>query len=517
MKPKVLIANRGEIAVRIIRTCRELGIPSVAVYSDADRDAMHVEMADQAFRIGPSQATASYLSIEAILDAARRSPSDPDPPGVRLPVGTRPVRRGRRRRRPHVRRPAAAGDRGDGRQVGRSPGRRRERHADRARHARARRHEAGQEAGRAHRLPVAREGRVRRRRQGHAHRPRRGAPRGSAEARGARSAVVLRAARGLPRAVRRPRSPRRGADPGRHARQRRVPRRARLHGATAPPEADRGDALDRDRRRDAPAARRRVDRARAGDRLRERRHGRVHRRRGRRLLLPGDEHAAAGRAHGHRDGHRARHRRAADRRRDGRIDRRALGRAAGRRHRVPHQRRGPRPQLHAGAGANHALRGAGGPVRAGRRRLRSGAGDPRRLRLHVREARRVGHRSRPGAPAHAARARRVRRGRGAHHDPGPPVGARVQGVPHGHAHHHLGRASPRRRRPAGAGRLWGPRARAHARAGPPTSWSRSTGVGCRCACSTNGATSHRSRPRCTTPHTRSTCTARCVRTCRARS
>ena len=73
MKPKVLIANRGEIAVRIVRTCRELGIPSVAVYSDADRDAMHVEMADQAFRIGPSQATASYLSIEAILDAARRS------------------------------------------------------------------------------------------------------------------------------------------------------------------------------------------------------------------------------------------------------------------------------------------------------------------------------------------------------------------------------------------------------------------------------------------------------------
>ena len=73
MKPKVLIANRGEIAVRIIRTCRELGIPSVAVYSDADRDALHVEMADQAFRIGPAQASSSYLSIEAILGAARRA------------------------------------------------------------------------------------------------------------------------------------------------------------------------------------------------------------------------------------------------------------------------------------------------------------------------------------------------------------------------------------------------------------------------------------------------------------
>ncbi|MET0801430.1 MAG: biotin carboxylase N-terminal domain-containing protein, partial [Actinomycetota bacterium] len=73
MKPRVLIANRGEIAVRIIRTCRELGIPSVAVYSDADRDALHVEMADQAFRIGPAQASSSYLSIEAILEAARRA------------------------------------------------------------------------------------------------------------------------------------------------------------------------------------------------------------------------------------------------------------------------------------------------------------------------------------------------------------------------------------------------------------------------------------------------------------
>jgi acetyl-CoA/propionyl-CoA carboxylase biotin carboxyl carrier protein len=69
----VLIANRGEIAVRIMRTCREMGIPSVAVYSDVDRDALHVEMADQAFRIGPAQASASYLSIEAVLDAARRS------------------------------------------------------------------------------------------------------------------------------------------------------------------------------------------------------------------------------------------------------------------------------------------------------------------------------------------------------------------------------------------------------------------------------------------------------------
>jgi acetyl-CoA/propionyl-CoA carboxylase biotin carboxyl carrier protein len=72
-KPKVLIANRGEIAVRIIRTCKEMGIPSVAVYSDADRDALHVEMADESYRIGPALASDSYLSIGAILEAAQRS------------------------------------------------------------------------------------------------------------------------------------------------------------------------------------------------------------------------------------------------------------------------------------------------------------------------------------------------------------------------------------------------------------------------------------------------------------
>jgi acetyl-CoA/propionyl-CoA carboxylase biotin carboxyl carrier protein len=71
--PRVLIANRGEIAVRIIRTCRELGIPSVAVYSDADRDALHVEMADHAYRIGPPLASESYLSIGAILEAAKKA------------------------------------------------------------------------------------------------------------------------------------------------------------------------------------------------------------------------------------------------------------------------------------------------------------------------------------------------------------------------------------------------------------------------------------------------------------
>jgi acetyl-CoA carboxylase, biotin carboxylase subunit len=78
---KILIANRGEIAVRIIRTCRELGIPTVAVYSDADRAALHVRMADEAFRVGPPPSRESYLSFERILEAAKVSGADAIHPG----------------------------------------------------------------------------------------------------------------------------------------------------------------------------------------------------------------------------------------------------------------------------------------------------------------------------------------------------------------------------------------------------------------------------------------------------
>jgi acetyl-CoA carboxylase, biotin carboxylase subunit len=78
---KILVANRGEIAVRIIRACREMGLPTVAVYSDCDRNARHVREADQAFHIGPGEAARSYLRIDAILDVAKRAGADAVHPG----------------------------------------------------------------------------------------------------------------------------------------------------------------------------------------------------------------------------------------------------------------------------------------------------------------------------------------------------------------------------------------------------------------------------------------------------
>ena len=81
MLKKVLIANRGEIAVRIIRACREMGIRTVAIYSEADKDALHVKLADQAICIGPAPSSKSYLNIKAILEAACLTGADSIHPG----------------------------------------------------------------------------------------------------------------------------------------------------------------------------------------------------------------------------------------------------------------------------------------------------------------------------------------------------------------------------------------------------------------------------------------------------
>src|SRR5256886_13797517 len=78
---KVLVANRGEIAVRVIRACRELGLASDGVYSDADRNALHVRMADEAYHIGPSQASQSYLHIPTIIEVATYAGAEAIHPG----------------------------------------------------------------------------------------------------------------------------------------------------------------------------------------------------------------------------------------------------------------------------------------------------------------------------------------------------------------------------------------------------------------------------------------------------
>src|ERR1044072_6680979 len=81
MFSKILIANRGEIAVRIIKTCRRMGIATVVVYSQADADSLAVEMADEAVLIGPAPAAQSYLLADRIVDAVRQTGAEAVHPG----------------------------------------------------------------------------------------------------------------------------------------------------------------------------------------------------------------------------------------------------------------------------------------------------------------------------------------------------------------------------------------------------------------------------------------------------
>ena len=81
MFKKILVANRGEIAVRVLRACREIGITSVTIYSEADKTALHTRCADEVYYIGPAPAQESYLKIEKIIDIAKKSKAQAIHPG----------------------------------------------------------------------------------------------------------------------------------------------------------------------------------------------------------------------------------------------------------------------------------------------------------------------------------------------------------------------------------------------------------------------------------------------------
>ena len=109
MFQRILVANRGEIALRVIRACKEMGIQVVAVYSEADRDAPYLALADEAICIGPAAAAQSYLNIPQIISAAELTDVAGHPPRLRFPVRKLRFRREVPRLQDRVHRPAARG------------------------------------------------------------------------------------------------------------------------------------------------------------------------------------------------------------------------------------------------------------------------------------------------------------------------------------------------------------------------------------------------------------------------
>ena len=117
MFQKILIANRGEIALRVICACKDLGIQTVAVYSEADRNSLHVRFADEAICIGPAKSARSYLDIPSVISAAEITNVDAIHPGYGFLSENAELRRSLRGFRHHVHRSQAGRDPHDGREA----------------------------------------------------------------------------------------------------------------------------------------------------------------------------------------------------------------------------------------------------------------------------------------------------------------------------------------------------------------------------------------------------------------
>ena len=297
MFDKILIANRGEIALRVMRAAKELGIATVAVYSTADKEAMHVKLADESVCIGPPPARDSYLNVPAIVAACEITGADAVHPGYGFLaenarfaeildeheiafIGPKAE---------HIR---IMGDKIEAKRTATRlgipcvPG------SD----GRGARRSRGAEDRRGDRLPGHRQGGGGRRRARHEGRAR---ARTSSATRSStaqdRSQERVRRRRRLSREISRQAAPYRVPGARRRAGPRHPSRRARLLAAAPPPESVGGRPLPRPQRRAARADRRRGRPRHGGARLCRRRYDRVSLR-GRQVLLHRDEHAHSGRA-----------------------------------------------------------------------------------------------------------------------------------------------------------------------------------------------------------------------------